>query len=79
MPIPGLTNTYAFADWLKVEYKKAGRPQLLVTPENGGLLQIDLLPYDTLADLHPRAASAAREIVEKVMERTAGGVTHGTT
>jgi hypothetical protein len=44
MPIPGLIDTYAFADWMKVEYRKAGRPQLLVTPENGGLLQVDFLP-----------------------------------
>lgn len=40
MPIPGLIDTYAFADWMKVNYAKAGRPLLFIKPENGGLLTV---------------------------------------
>lgn len=40
MPIPGLTDTYAFADWMKAEYVKAGRPVMTVRPESGGLLTV---------------------------------------
>lgn len=40
MPVPGLIDTYAFADWMKVDYKKAGSPVMLVRPENGGLLTV---------------------------------------
>jgi hypothetical protein len=40
MPVPGLIDTYAFADWMKVQYAKAGRPVMVVTPEAGGLLTV---------------------------------------
>lgn len=40
MPIPGLCDTYEFADWVKVEYRKAGRPVLAVRPEHSGLLTV---------------------------------------
>lgn len=58
MPIPGLEDTYSFANWMKVEYVKAGRPQLLITPENGGLLQIDFIPAPHRG---PRTAEVALE------------------
>lgn len=54
MPIPGLEDTYTFANWLKVDYAKAGRPLMLVTPENGGLLTIDFLPKGKHIALTPK-------------------------
>lgn len=56
MPIPGLTGPHTFADWMKVDYAKAGRPTLLVTPENGGLLSVSFLAagqtYGVKVDFH---------------------------
>lgn len=46
MPIPGLTDTYTFSDWLKADYSKAGRPKMVVTPENGGLLTVEFVTQE---------------------------------
>jgi hypothetical protein len=44
MPIPGLTDIYAFGEWLKRDYLGAGRKALLIEPVQGGLIQVTELP-----------------------------------
>ena len=40
MPIPGLTDIYAFGDWLKLEYRGEKRKTLLIQPLVGGLIRV---------------------------------------
>jgi hypothetical protein len=48
MPIPGLTDIYAFGDWLKQEYRGDKRKPLLITPIQGGLIFVAVV--DTPGD-----------------------------
>lgn len=47
MPIPGLTDIYAFGDWLKQNYRGEARRPLLVTPVKGGLIRVGELKEET--------------------------------
>ena len=40
MPTPGLTDIYAFSEWLKREYIGDKRKPLLITPVVGGLIKV---------------------------------------
>lgn len=44
MPIPGLTDIYAFSEWLKREYIGAKRKPLLIEPIIGGLINVTEQP-----------------------------------
>lgn len=44
MPTPGLTDIYAFGDWLKREYIGSLRKALLIEPLAGGLIRVTELP-----------------------------------
>jgi hypothetical protein len=40
MEAPGLTDIYAFGEWLKREYKGAERKSLFIRPVQGGLIDV---------------------------------------
>jgi hypothetical protein len=44
MPIPGLTDIYAFGDWMKRDYHGAARKPLLIEPIAGGLINVTEQP-----------------------------------
>jgi hypothetical protein len=44
MPIPGLTDIYAFSDWLKKEYLGTQRTALHIKPIQGGLIEVTSVP-----------------------------------
>jgi hypothetical protein len=41
MPVPGLTDIYAFGDWMKRNYAGDSRKTLVIQPVRGGLIRVD--------------------------------------
>lgn len=54
---PGLTDIYAFGDWLKKHYVGSNRQTLTISPEVGGLIRVSTLDPKLLPS-YPDVVSA---------------------